>query len=108
MVDVAICRGRAEVHSSFSDSFNLRTEGIHVEAIDLLHAEQTGFHGEGDQRPSRAANFVRPFALLLFVVPEELMRTLTHVVRTRLTHVVDIAVLFMRIGSIQSNETIKR
>ena len=90
------------------NSINQRTEWIDVESIGLLHTEETRLHGERDQRASRTANLVWPFALLLFIIPEELMRTLTHIISARFANMIDIAVLFMRIGSSQSKGKVNR
>ena len=95
MVDIAICI-KNDVSLEKATTVDL-TDRIDVETVGFLHAEQARFHRESDVCSSGASHVIRPFALLLLVVPEQLMRTLAHVVRARLANMIDIAVLFVRV-----------
>lgn len=53
-------------------------------------------------------NFVRPFTFLLLLIPEQLMWTLTDLIGTRFTDVIDIAILIAWIRARQQRTNLVR
>lgn len=72
---------------------------VTVETIWLFRTKHCRFHGKCNQCSSGTTDFIRPFAFLLFLVPEELMRTLTNLISSRFTYMINVAILFIWVSS---------
>ena len=80
---------------------DIAPDWIAVHAVLPLHAEETRVRAECGHGAAGALHIARPVALVGPVVPEELIGTLTNVVRAGLAHVIHIAVLFVRVRSVR-------